>query len=96
MILEYIPSQLSFFEKLYYAPPLGHNSTQRKLPFPCFPSVFHSQGEGRKELHRPSQATKGKILKVNNTADNGRHQLFSFSDTKKASSAFNLQIYESH
>lgn len=85
-----------------YTPPVAGEEgrglkhiTLRKLPFPCFsgfPSVLHSQGYGRKKLHRSSQPTKGKIVKISNTADNGRHQLPSFSDIKKTSSAFNLQF----
>lgn len=47
MTPEYILSQLSFLEKLYYTPPPSYNTTQRKLPFHCFsgfPSVLHFQG----------------------------------------------------
>jgi len=60
MILECIPSQLSFFEKLYYAPPLGHNSTQRKLPSLAFLvfSILKEKGERNYIDHLKQQ--KGK------------------------------------
>lgn len=62
----------------------------RKSSLPGFHSPLHSQGYGRKKkiTQRSSQPTKGKI---SNTADNGRLQLPSLSDIKKAPSAFNLQ-----
>lgn len=106
IILECFLSQLPFLEDFYYYIIIyqhwqgrrgeGLNaSLSESFPSLAFLacllfSILKAKGERNYTDHLKQQ--KGKILKINNTTDNGRHQLLPFSDAREASSAFNSQF----